>query len=177
MTHGSDRTINRVSVAASIGLVLMVVATFGYIGWPLVAGAIGVKSAPPAPAYAAGQAFDAPAEWYANAPKTLVIFARASCAACDKAQPFLKTLIASVEGRAAAVMAHPPGTVEEDTAFAKRLGIAETDIRPVTAGLRVRATPTIVLVDRQGMILAAFEGAGKPERQAEITKAIDAALR
>ncbi len=73
----SARTIDRFSVAATLGLVLMVAATAGYIGWPRVANAIGLKPAPLPPAYASGQKVDVPAAWYNSSPKTLIIFGRA----------------------------------------------------------------------------------------------------
>lgn len=180
VTNRSDHTLNRLSVAASVGLVLMLGATSGYIAWPKVAHAIGIKPAPPPPAppaYVAGQQIDVPAAWYNAAPTTLVLFARESCGACQKAQPFLKELVSSLDGRASVVMAHPAGTDVEDVAFAKALGIGDTNVRVVTAGLRVNATPTLVLVNQQGAILAAWEGAGKADKQAEIKKTIDGFLK
>jgi hypothetical protein len=177
VTSQSDRALSRLSVAASFGLVLMVGATAGYIGWPRVAAAIGIRPAVPPPAYSTGQQIDVPRDWYGSASHTLVLFARASCGACDKAQPFLKSLVSSLNGRAAAVMAHPAATVAEDAAFARGLGIADSDIRVVTADLRVRATPTLVLVNQQGAILAAWEGVGSTERQAEVLRTINAKLQ
>jgi len=175
MTHTNDRALNRLSVAASLGLVLMVGVTTSYIAWPRVASAIGIKPTPPPPpppAYIAGQGIDVPAAWYSASPRTLVLFARDSCGACQKAQPFLKTLVAGLKDKASVVMAHPAGTDVEDVAFAKGLGLADANIHVVTANLRVKATPTLVLVNQQGEILAAWEGAGKADRQAEITKSI-----
>jgi len=179
VSSSSDRLVRRVSIAASAGLALMLAATVVYVAWPRVAAAFGSKPAPVTvpPAYAAGQSIDAPAAWYADAPRTLVLFARASCAACEKAQPFLKQLVAAMAGQGGAVMAHPPGAEADDRRFAKSLGIGDGDVFVTPAGLRVRATPTIVLVDRQGRILDAWEGAGTPERQAEILKSVTAALR
>ena len=168
---------NRLSVAATISLVLMVVATAAYVGWPRVAGAVGIKPPAPQPAYAAGQTFDAPPAWYADAPRTLVIFARASCTACEKAQPFLKELVGTVGPKAAAVMAHPPGAPDEDAQFARSLGIADDRIVVVDAGLRVKSTPTIVLVDQRGTILHAWEGVGPVENQARIAGAIKDSLK
>ena len=172
----TDRTVNRLSVVASLGLVGMVVATAMYIGWPRVAGAIGMKPAPPAPAYSAGQKIDVPAEWYSGSPKTLLIFARATCGACQKAQPFIKGLVGRLNGRAAAVMAHPAGD-PDDLKYAESIGVTESNIVVVRPGLRVRSTPTIVLLNENGTVLDAWEGAGPPEKQASIVKAIDAALR
>lgn len=173
----STRTIDRFSVAATLGLVLMVAATAGYIGWPRVANAIGLKPAPLPPAYVSGQHVDVPAAWYDSSPKTLIIFGRASCVACEKAQPFLKGLVTRLNGRAAAVFAHPSGADADDIAFAKSIGITSDRIVRVDASLRVRATPTLLLVDQTGTVLEAWEGAGPPERQSAILKAIDIALR
>jgi hypothetical protein len=172
-----DQTIRRASVLATLGLVLMVATTATYIAWPRVAGAIGLKPAAPPPAYAAGDRFDGPAAWYEGAPRTLVIFARASCAACEKAQPFLKTLVAGLGDGAVAVMAHPPGAPQEDAQFASSLGVADSRIVLVGPDLRVRSTPTLVLVDRTGVILHAWEGVGPKENQDRIAQAVEAALR
>jgi hypothetical protein len=173
----SDRAVNRLSVVASLSLVAMVVATAVYIGWPRVASAIGIKPSAPPPAYAAGQQVDVPVAWYSESDKTLLIFARASCVACQKAQPFLKKLVGRLNGRAVAVMAHPAGADADDLAFAQALGITENHLVIVKPGLKVRSTPTIVVVNRNGTVLEAWEGAGPPEKQASIVKAIDAALR
>ena len=176
MTDGADRHLRRAAIAASVSLVLMVGATAGHIFWPRAAAALGFKPAaatPAPPASAAGPKIDVPVEWYNGAPKTLVLFARASCGACEKAQPFLKSIVAGLEGRASAMMAHPAGTEDEDTGYARSLGIAESNVRVVTANLRVKATPTLVLVNQQGAILAAWEGAGAPDKQAEIKKTIE----
>jgi thiol-disulfide isomerase/thioredoxin len=175
MTHTNDRALNRLSIVASLGLVLMVGATTTYIAWPRVASAFGLKPAPPPPAppaYIAGQGIDVPAAWYSTSAHTLILFARDSCGACQKAQPFLKTLVAGLNNKAAVVMAHPAGTDVEDVAFAKGLGLADANIHVVTSNLRVKATPTLVLVNQQGEILAAWEGAGKEDKQAEIVKTI-----
>jgi hypothetical protein len=155
----------------------MVAATAGYIAWPRVENVMGLEAAPAAPAYASGQRVDVPAAWYESSPKTLIIFGRASCAACEKAQPFLKGLVTRLNGRASAVLAHPPGGEAEDIAFARSLGVTDDRIVVVGGGLRVRATPTLVLVNRDGTVLEAWEGTGPPERQSSILKTIDAALR
>jgi hypothetical protein len=177
VTPPSDRLVRRVSIAASAGLVLVLAATLGYVAWPRMAAAVGVKPAATPPPYAAGEAIDVPAAWYDRADTTLILFARASCAACDKAKPFLAQLVARVASRGDAVMAHPPGAPADDQAFARGLGFSPDRIVVVDTALKVRATPTVVLVNRQGTILGAWEGVGADDRQAAILKAVDAALR
>jgi peroxiredoxin len=136
-----------------------------------------VTPAKSAPAYAAGQTVDVPTQWYTSAPYTLVIFARASCGACEKAQPFLAELVQHVEGRSDVVMAGPADTHAEDTQYARSLGVPDGRVQVVPANARVRATPTLVLVNREGMILEAWEGVGSSDHQAEIVKAVDSAMR
>jgi peroxiredoxin len=177
MKQSADRLLHRASVAASAGLVVMLAATLVYVSWPRVSGYFGVKSTAAPAVYAAGDRVDVPAAWYAEAPHTLIVFARASCTACERAQPFLKDVVAHMNGKGAAVMAHPDGAPDDDKKFALSLGVADDHIFLTTPGLRVRATPTMVLVDRQGKVIGAWEGAGKPERQAAILKVVDEAVK
>ena len=64
-----------------------------------------------------------------------------------------------------------------DDDFAKSLGVKDANVVNVTANLKVRATPTVLLVNRQGMILGAWEGVGKEDRQAAILATIDSAAK
>jgi len=176
VTEQSDRLIRRATIAASAGLVLMVLATMGYIMWPRFAVSMGVRAAS-TPPYVAGQKIDVPSAWYTESPHTLIVFARASCAACEKAQPFLKQLVQHMNGRGVPMMAHPPGAPEEDAIFARTLGVAPEHIKMTTENLRVRATPTIVLVDWQGRVVNAWEGATKPEDRLAMIAAVDALVR
>jgi len=174
---GTDRLVRGASVAARAGLTLMLAATLVFIGWPRVSSYFGAKPIGAPPVYAAGDRVDVPAAWYAQAPHTLIVFARASCSACERAQPFLKSVVAKMDGKGSAVMAHPDGAPADDQKFARSLGVTDDHIFLTMPGLRVRATPTMVLVDRQGKVIGAWEGAGKPERQAAILKAVDEAIK
>jgi hypothetical protein len=177
MTTRLDRLIRNASIAVTAGLVLAVAATASYIAFPSVANATGAQPAPRPVAYAVGDPIDVPAGWYEGATRTLIVFARASCAACDSAKPFLTELVADASKAGRAVMAHPPGEDAADRAYARDLGVADADIRVVTPGLRVRATPTLVLVDARGTILQAWEGVGPAENHPAIAAALAAALR
>jgi thioredoxin-related protein len=150
----------------------MLAATLGYIGWPRVAAAFGSKPTPRPPAYAAGDTVDVPAAWYSGTDTTLILFARASCTACQNAQPFLTRMVGAMTTRGDVVMAHPGETNEEDAQFAAGLGIKSDYVKAVPAGVRVRATPTVVIVNRQGRIIGAWEGVVKEENKAAILAAI-----
>jgi hypothetical protein len=173
-----DRFLDRFSVTASIVLAVMLCTSLGVVFWPRVATALGIEPAPPPPAYAAGDRVDVPAAWYSRHPKTLIVFARAACGACQNAQPFLKTLAASViEGGGGVTIAGHRESPAEDASFARSLGVAEEAIVVFPSGLRVRVTPTLILVNRDGTILHAWEGVGPDAKQQTIAAAMKAAFR
>ncbi len=175
-----DRLLDRFSVTASLVLAVTLCTSLGVVFWPRMAAAFGLNSAPapPAPAYVAGDQVDVPAAWYSRHPRTLVVFARAACGACQTAQPFLKTLAASVieKGGGVAIAGHRESP-DEDASFAKGLGVPQDAIVVFPAGLRVRVTPTLILVARDGTILHAWEGVGPDAKQQTIQAAIAAAFR
>jgi thioredoxin-related protein len=55
-------------------------------------------------------------------------------------------------------MAHPAERDVEDVAFAKASASRTPTSTRVTSNLRVKATPTLVLVNQQGEILACLAG-------------------
>ena len=175
-----DRLINKVSVTASLVLAVVLSASTVVVVWPRVASALGLQPARVAvrPAYVPGDRIDVPASWYQRAPRTLVVFARSSCGACQNAQPFLKSLVADVETHGGAVvLAGHRDTPQSDAEFARSLGLTDAAFTVFPAGLRLKATPTLVLVNRAGTIVHAWEGVGPAEQQAAIATAILAALK
>lgn len=175
MAPHTARTIERIATAISVALGLLLTTTVVAVAWPRVTSALGVeREAPiPTPAYEAGGQIDTPDAWYRESAHTLVLFARSSCGACQTASPYLTTLLARVKATGGVVLAGSDQARDEDAAYARSLGLTDTEFQVTPAGLRVRATPTLVLVNRQGRILGAWEGVGKPDRQASITQAID----
>ena len=89
MRIATDRLAGKTASITNAGLVLILLVTAMMVAWPRVTNALGMRHAPE-PAYRAGQTIDTPADWYASSSYTLVVFARASCGACQTAQPFLE---------------------------------------------------------------------------------------
>jgi thiol-disulfide isomerase/thioredoxin len=172
----TDRLVARTTGWANALLAVALGATLMTVAWPRVQHAFGLKAAPAPAAYRAGQTIDVPADWYQAAPYTVVVFARSSCSACQQAQPFLQQLVASVKGRGEVVLGTPGMEREEDLRYGLQLGLDASQARVVPPGLRVKATPTLVIVNRRGEILGAWEGVGPPEQQAKISQAITAAM-
>src|SRR5262245_22238882 len=165
MTPQTDRLIKQLSILASVAFTVTLAVSFLVVAWPRVTHALGIKAKPPAAASSAGQRADVPEDWYTTRPNTLILFGRASCGPSDKAKPFLGQLTEFFGHRAPLVTAGGPETRDEDAVFARSLGVQDANIKTAPAGVRVKATPTLLLVNQRGEILAAWEGVGQPDRQ------------
>lgn len=172
----SDLLIRRTATTASLVLAVVVLGTTAAIAWPRLAGAIGSAPAAPAPAYAVGTTVDVPAAWYAGAPRTLVLVAQASCGACQQAAPYLRELLARLDGRAAVVMATPGLMPEYDFEYAESIGLDANAVRVMPKGTRARVTPTLVVVNQRGEVLGSWEGVGPEAQHVALTRAIEAAI-
>ena len=176
MQNKTDAWLNRVATVMSALLVAVLAGTLLVIMWPRIAAATGSRPAPPPPAYAAGDVIDVPAEWYRGSARTLVLFGQASCGACQDAKPFLQQLVTALQPRAAVVVASPGKGMTDDTAWAAEIGVPDTAVHAVPRRLRVRVTPTLVLVNARGEILGAWEGVGPADQHADLAQAIQQAL-
>ena len=172
MRLDTDRLVGKTAALTNAGLVLILLVTAMMVTWPRVTNALGMRHAPD-PAYRAGQTIDTPADWYSSSNYTLVVFARASCGACQTAQPFLKQLVADLGSKSAVVLGTTGKEPKEEAGYGRSLGLGDTSVKAVPAGLRVRVTPTLVLVNAQGQVLAAWEGVGPEKQQAQIKQTLE----
>jgi hypothetical protein len=175
--HEIDGAVRRIATWFNVVVAALVTATVVMVTWPRIADAIGSPAVATdvAPAYGAGETIDVPVEWYADSSHTLILFAQSRCGACLNAQGFLADLIATVDGQAAVVLASPAGRHEAELHYALSLGIPDQAVFAAPPGLRARVTPTLVLVDHEGTVLHAWEGA-PPDQQAAISAAVADAL-
>lgn len=171
-----DTLIRRGATAVSLSLAAVVVATIAAIAWPNLANAVGVTPTPPAAVYPVGSTVDTPAAWHEGSPFTLILVAQASCGACQKAAPFLRELIAGLDGRARVVMAAPGLQREYDLRYGRDLGLPDGAIQVMPRGTRARVTPTLVVVNRRGEVLASWEGIGPADQHEALMAAIDAVV-
>ena len=165
MSPAAERWLRRGALTLSLTLAASVTATVVVVMWPRVIRAIGLTPPPPEPAYRTGQPADTPPEWTAGSPLTLVLFAQSACGACQKAQPFLRELFAELQGRARIIFAsHGPSRAVE-LKFGEEMGLDQFAYRVTPRGLRVRATPTLLVIDATGKIVDAWEGIGPSAQQ------------
>lgn len=152
MTTERERHIVRAAVGTVV-VALAIVSTTAIAGWWRLRAA-------PAPSYAVGDKIDLPPDAYSNTEKTLVLFLRESCAVCQTEAPHLAELVRRVgidSTSVASVVVTGSARVEAEREFAARFKGASHRQVPFE-DLKVQTVPTVVLVDRHGVVLFAQEG-------------------
>jgi len=106
-----------------------------------------------------GSASGLPAEWHQSATPTVVIFISGACAACQQSAPFHRALRSS--GRAAGLRVVTALTAANDdpAGYAANESLSEHDVvRFDATGSRLRVVPTILIIDRNGVVVEKKEG-------------------
>jgi hypothetical protein len=98
---------------------------------------------------------------YSRATRTVVLFSRFSCGACQASKPILSALVSDLAGmpHVTVVMVTSQAVPEEESLFGRELGLRENQIVRVELNrLRLRVVPTVVVADASGRILTVHEG-------------------
>ena len=105
-------------------------------------------------------------DWVKNQ-KTLVVALSDKCHFCTDSANFYQRL--SQDHGSAALIAVLPQPVEESKQYLGQLKVMISDVRQVPlTSLAVTATPTLILVGKDGAVLKSWVGRLKPEREAEV---------
>jgi hypothetical protein len=106
--------------------------------------------------------------------ETLVLALQKGCHFCAESAPFYRQLVgqAALRGKVR-MLAVLPGELTESKAYLESLGIPVTEVRRVPLNtIPVRGTPTLILVDHQGVVKHVWVGQLPPERQSEVLAAL-----
>jgi hypothetical protein len=117
--------------------------------------------------YRAGERVDLPSDAYADASQTLILFVRSSCVGCQEAKPLFVDMVRwAFSNRISVKAVVPSSNRESHVNYARGLGLTDDSVLPdPIRGFRVRVVPTVLLVDRTGLILQASEGGGEALHQ------------
>ena len=177
MTPQQEKRIGRIASAATAVCIAVLLVT---LALPSIRARFGLAQARGL-SYPTGAQVDLPAGIYDRTPKTLVIFGRASCVACQHAKPVLAEMIAALSKYhdVRVVMVTGEELAADETKFAAALGLsAGAVIRMDLDPLRLRVVPTTVLVDSHGAVLYSTEGeVSADDRAAVLRLAGTAAVR
>ncbi len=118
---------------------------------------------------AAGDKVPVGMEWVKGG-QTVLLVLQKGCRYCTESAPFYQRLIKETANRSdVKVIAVLPQPVAEGKQYLDEIGVSIADIRQISPGdIRVGGTPTIVLVDENGVAINVWKGKLPPDREAEV---------
>lgn len=156
-----------VSLLADTATVAIAVAVFAILGM----GVVGGPSAPMSAEFD-GVRLDGVSVGidFAGAERTLVAVLRSDCPFCERSKPFYRRLAAREREDVQFVIAAPPGDMDIES---YRPVLEPDSIVFIERGtLPVLGTPTLLLVDREGAVEAAWTGQLSPDQEGEVLAAV-----
>jgi F plasmid transfer operon protein len=126
-----------------------------------------------APQINAGEKLNVPnVDWERNR-KSLVFFLQKGCHYCTESAPFYRQLIADAARKNISSLAILPNSADDSRQYLQSLGLPIENVQTgPLASFKVNGTPTVMLVNQQGIVMSVWFGAA-PEREKEIRDKLD----
>ena len=106
---------------------------------------------------------------WSKANQTILLVLSESCHYCTDSAPFYRRLVERAAARGSRVIAAFPQDLNTSTAYLNRLGVLVDDILQVNpASLGTQATPTVLLVDKSGIVKEGWVGQLSAETEREV---------
>lgn len=172
----SDAFVRRFSTIVIVVCLLVLTSTLALVVSPSLRARVGVGSAAAPPPYAVGDRVDIESGAYATSPLSLVLFARSTCAACQRSSDFHKQVVAVGRTHGVPTVLVTPSTdADAERAYAAGLGIAGAQVYQALPGaIKLRAVPALMVVDTSGLIRHVWFGAPDTATQTTILAAVSA---
>jgi len=137
-----------------------------------LAKALGARVKPTSPT--AGSTLSMSGLNWAQHKQTLLLVLRDGCHFCSDSAAFYQRLIKNQTAQAnTKFVAVLPGAVDDSRAYLKRLGVPITDVQQAALGtLDVSGTPTLLLVNAQGVLTKAWVGRLPSDKEVEVIDAV-----
>jgi hypothetical protein len=114
-------------------------------------------------------------DWRAKG-TTFLMALSPTCHFCTESAPFYRRLAAELSNRPVQLTALFPEGSEKGGEYLKGLGLQVSDVREGSfSSLHIRGTPTLILVDEQGVVRNVWAGKLSPETEREVIKTVLAA--
>jgi hypothetical protein len=142
--------------------------------------ATGPRTAPPSPpTYAVGERINLSGVDFGASDQTLLLVVRKGCRFCDESMPFYKQLgdDAAIAKRTRLVIAAPDDETVSREELAKQAVRVDQVVKVSAGQLKIRGTPTAILVDRSGAVRQVFIGRLDEAKQQELVGVLKASAR
>lgn len=133
------------------------------------------RDVPPAVAtLAKGTHFPIASDDWKGANRTLVLVLSTQCHFCSESADFYKRLSSDVAGHDVRMVAFLPQPVQEAQQYLSKLGIPNIPVRNADLSeLKVSGTPTLILVDSNGVVRDTWTGKLPPSRESQVIAALN----
>jgi thioredoxin-related protein len=155
----------KIEVFANLAIIAAALGLVGLIGYRYF-GAEAVKSQE----FKIGENISLANTNWAEKEQTLVLVLQKTCHFCQESMPFYKKLteIAKTRGKTK-VVAVFPDPLDDSTQYLNRQSVIVDEIKQSgLTDIKVRGTPTILLVDKDGKIQNSWIGKLPPEKEFEV---------
>jgi len=129
------------------------------------------------PQIAVGEKFPlADIDWKGNG-NTLVLALAPGCESCSESAPFYRRLTAELAAQRIHITAVLPESVEQSREYLRGLVVEVEDVRQGSFELlKIRGTPTLILVDEQGVVRNVWLGRFPPDKEQQVIDIIREAV-
>jgi len=129
------------------------------------------------PQIAAGETFAlTDVDWKGNG-NTLVLALAPGCDSCSESAPFYRRLTSELAAQRIHMTAVLPASVEESREYLRGLKVEVGDVRQGSFELlKIRGTPTLILVDEQGVVRNVWLGRFPPDKEQAVIDSIREAV-
>ena len=160
MDSSTDRAVRRGAVAIAITTLLIVTTTITFVVQPSAREWMRARVHWSAPGYTIGAPSALPASWYSNSDYTLVVFATSNCDACRRALPSFRELTRLISAHAnGGVRVGLTSPSDDASAYAVLMGVDANRVERFEArGTALRRVPTLLVIDRRGVVVEMKEG-------------------
>jgi thiol-disulfide isomerase/thioredoxin len=112
---------------------------------------------------------------WSKSEKTLLMFLNTHCGFCKQSEPFYHRLSSQVtDHQKLRIIALFPERLEESKEYLDCAGITVDDIKQAAPdSVKIKGTPTLVLVDKNGIAKNGWIGALSPAQEAEVFASLD----
>ena len=164
----------KIEVAANIAIIFVVALIAVRIFDPDLFYRKAPQPSPPPATIDVGNKVDLPAVDWSSHEKTVVMVLREGCHFCSASAPFYKKLVqAADKAPGVHLMAVLPQDVPEAKKYLDTLGVPVGDIQHGDLGtLKIAGTPTLLLVDRTGVVKKVWVGQLDGQGEAEVMSTV-----
>ena len=175
MDPATDRVVRRGAATVALAALLVVIVTIVSVANPVTR--TWLRARLTTPGFVIGASSQLPTSLYRDHARTVLIFVSAHCDACMRAQPFHRALtqLASAESNVS-VQVLLTTAADDPAAYAAAMHVPASFVASFDPrDTRLKRVPTILVVDRAGVVLEMTEGVLSDEDQHALVKRLTSA--